>query len=325
MFNNFTLPSFFHRHSRACMFRSVLLLPALFWISLAPSYAASVSESKLPLGGHVVLTGSVALANLITLWTDDFTRQKPDIYISVADAGSAVGVEALLNGSANSVITDMPLSRQQEDRFTDLFGYAPTLVPVAMGGVVVYVNSLNPLQEISITQLDAIYSATLLCGTKQFLRNWGQLGVEGELSKNQITALGMTAANGSYQLFKQVALCNGDFHTDFQALAGPAAVEAALTNNTAAIGFYSSARHSAGIRALAIAPLAGEVAISPSIQSIQSGHYPLARMLNVVINLPPGEKASPALQSFLDYARSEAGQAVATEADYVPLPDIKED
>tara|TARA_R110001583_G_scaffold195499_1_gene374372 strand:+ start:33057 stop:34022 length:966 start_codon:yes stop_codon:yes gene_type:complete len=319
MFNNFILSFFFHRPWVAHKLRSLLQV-ALLSIFLAPSYAASVSETKLPLGGHAVLTGSVALANLITLWAEDFTERNPDVFITVADAGSAVGVEALLNGSANSVLTDMPLSRQQKQRFINRFGYAPTLFPVAMGGVVVYVNSLNPLQQISIPQLDAIYSATLLCGNSQLLDNWGQLGVQGELNKNQITAMGLTAAHGSYQLFKEVALCDGDFRSDFQALAGPAAVEAALTNNSAAIGFSSSARRSAGIRALAIAPQVGEVAVSPSIESIQSGRYPLARTLKVIINLPPGQNASPVIQAFLDYARSDAGQAVATQADYVPLP-----
>lgn len=112
MFNNLVLSFIFHCRSTARLLRSVLwLLPALLWISLVPSYAASVSESKLPLGGHVVVTGSVALANLISLWADDFTDRNPDVYITVADAGSAVGVEALLNGSADSVLTDMPLSR----------------------------------------------------------------------------------------------------------------------------------------------------------------------------------------------------------------------
>ena len=319
MFNNLAWSFVFYRRAITRVLRFVLLLPVLLWISLAPSYAASVSVPKPSSGGHVVVTGSVALANLISLWADDFTIHNPNVYITVSDAGSEVGVEALLNGSADSVLTDMPLSRQQEDRFVERFGYAPTLYPVAMGGVAVYVSSFNPLRQISIKQLDAIYSVTLLCGAGLPLRNWGQLGVKGELSKNQIIAMGMTTANGSYQLFKQVALCEGDFHANFQALAGPAAVETALMNNTAAIGFYSSARNSAGIRALAISPLVGEAAILPTIKSIQSGRYPLARKLSIIINLPPGSKASPAVQAFLDYALSTAGQKVATEAGYVPL------
>jgi phosphate transport system substrate-binding protein len=321
MLNNIVLLFSFHCRSTARLLRPMLLpvvlLPALLWISLAPSYAA---ESKLPLSGRVVVTGSVGLANLISLWADGFTDRNPRVFITVAGPGSAVGVEALLNGSADSVLTDMPLSRQEEERFMDRFGYAPTLFPVAMDGVAVYVSSFNPLLQISITQLDAIYSATLRCGAAQPLHNWGQLGVKGELSEDPITALGLTVASGAYLLFKHVALCDGDFLANFQALAGPAAVIAALTDNPAAIGFSSSARHSAGIRALAVAPQAGETAVFPSIQSIQSGRYPLVRSLNIILNIPAGRNADPAVQAFLDYARSVAGQAVATKAGYVPLP-----
>ena len=123
MFNNIVFSFVFHCRSIARLLRSVLLLvvllPALLCISLAPSYAASASESKLPPGGRVVVTGSVPLANLISLWADDFTYRNPRVSITVADAGTAVGVEALFNGTADSVITDMPLSRQEEERFMD--------------------------------------------------------------------------------------------------------------------------------------------------------------------------------------------------------------
>ena len=324
MFNNIVLSFSFHCRSTARLLRSLLLLglllPALLWIFLTPSYAASASESKPPLGGLVVVTGSVPLANLISLWADDFTYRNPRVAITVADAGSAVGVEALINGSADSVLTDMPLGRQEEERFMDRFGYAPTLFPVAMDGVVVYVSSLNSLRKISIPQLDAIYSTSLRCGAEQSLENWGQLGVKGEQGKDPITALGLTVTSGAYLLFKHVALCDGDFRANFQALAGPAAVEWALTNNPAAIGFYSSARDKAGIRALAIAPQTGDEAVSPSIKAIQSGRYPLVRRLSIILNIPPGRNADPAIQAFLDYAGSTAGQAVARKAGYVPLP-----
>jgi phosphate transport system substrate-binding protein len=319
MFNNIVLSSSFHCRSTARLFRS-LLLPVLLWTSLTPSYAAPASESKLPLGGRVVVTGSVPLANLISLWAEDFSYRNPRVAITVANGGSSVGVEALINGSADSVLIDMPLSRQEEERFMDRFGYAPTLFPVAMDGVVLYVNSLNSLRQISIPQLDAIYSASLRCGADQPFENWGQLGVKGEYSKDPITALGLTASSGAYLLFKHVALCDGDFRANFQALAGPSAVEWALTDNPAAIGFASSARHSTGIRALAIATHRDDEAVSPSIRAIQSGRYPLARRLSIIINIPPGRNAKPAIQAFLDYARSKAGQAVAKKAGYVPLP-----
>jgi phosphate transport system substrate-binding protein len=324
MFKNIVLSFSFCCHSSVRLLRSVplraVLLPVLLWIFVASSYAASTSESTLPAGGRVVVTGSGPLANLISLWADDFNDRSPRVSITVAGAGSTVGVEALLNGSADSVLTDMPLSRKEEARFMDRFGYAPTRFPVAMDGVAVYVSSLNPLREISIIQLDAIYSATFRCGARQPLQNWGQLGVKGEQSNNPITALGLTVNSGAYLLFKQVALCDGSFSANFQALAGPSAVGWALADNPAAIGFSSSARHLAGVRALAISAQEGEVAITPSIQSIQSGRYPLARKLNIILNIPTGGNVDPAVQAFLDYARSPAGQAVIQKAGYVPLP-----
>ena len=294
----------------------LLLLP---WALLISAYAAPPAANPPP-NGRVVVTGSVALSDLISLWADDFRRQNPDISITVADSGSAAGIDALINGSADAVLTSTSMSQQQADDFSNRYGYAPTVIPVAMGGVAVYVNSLNPLRQITLTQLDAIYSATLRCGARQPLRRWAKLGVKGELGSRPIAALGLTSDSGANLLFKQTALCDGDFRADFQALAGPAAVESALAANTAAIGFSSSALRSAGIRALAIIVHAGETAVSPSVAAIQSGRYPLARTLSVMLNIPPGQKAAPAVQAFLDYAHSAAGQAVVVKGGYVPLP-----
>ncbi len=301
-----------------------ILLPALllmlFGIFLAPGHTAPVSETMLPPTGRVVVTGSIALANLTNQWVDDLTSRNPAISITVADPGGAVGIEALLNGSADVVLASRLLSQLQMQRFTDRFGYAPAVVPVAMDGVAVYVNILNPLRQITLTQLDAIYSTTLRCGASRPLRNWGELGVKGQLGNESIAALGLTAASGAYLMFKHVVLCDGDFRADFQALVGPAAVEAALADNVAAIGFSSSALRSADILPLAVAKREGQRAIAPGVESIQARRYPLTRVLAVILNIPPGGNAAPAVQAFLNYARSAAGQEVAAKAGYVPLP-----
>jgi phosphate transport system substrate-binding protein len=311
------LMSFQHRFAARSLLPALLLL--LSWALLTSASAAPPAANPPP-SGRVVVTGSVALSNLISLWADDFSNQNPTISITVANPGSAVGLDALINGSADVVLSSISISQQQADDFANRFGYAPTLIPVAMDGVAVYVNSLNPLRQITLTQLDAIYSATLRCGAHQPLRRWAKLGVKGELGSHPIAALGLNTDTGANQLFKQIALCDGDFRTDFQALAGPGAVESGLIENPAAIGFSSSALRSASIHALAIIQRAGETAVSPSVAAIQNGRYPLARTFSVIINIPPGQKVAPAVQAFLDYARSSAGQAVAAKGGYVPLP-----
>ncbi len=288
---------------------------------LMPGYAAAQSDPPdLPSGNGIVVTGSVALANLITLWAEDFRERNPAVVITVADPGTAVGIEALLNGSADLVLTSMPLTQSQKNRFSERFGYLPSYVPVARDGVALYVNLLNPLQEITFLQLDAVYSATRRCGARQAIRKWSDLGVKGSRGERMITPLGLTSDTGAYLLFKHFVLCDGDFRADFQALAGPAAVQAALAGNPAAIGFSSSALRSADVRAVAVARREGETALLPSIETIQNGRYPLTRTLGIMLNIAPDEKPNPGVQEFLDYVRSAAGQAIAAKAGYVPLP-----
>ncbi len=296
-----------------------LLVPLWFFQTVGHA-AVPPSAPTPPPGGQVVVVGSAVLSDLVSRWAEGFGRVYPGIPVTVADTGSAAGIEALLNGSADVVLTSIPLSQRQKAQFTSHFGYAPTAVPVAMDGVAVYVSSLNPLREITLVQLDGIYSTTLRCGIRQPIGDWGELGVKGDLSDRPITSLGLTANSGAYQLFKRVALCDGDFHANFQALVGPEAVAAGLANNVAAIGFSSSALRSPDIRALAIARREGAPAITPTVQSIQTRQYPLAQVLSIILNITPDGNASPAVQAFLDYTRSAAGQAEAAKAGYVPLP-----
>ncbi len=295
----------------------LLLLSLLFSLGVR---AAPPPSAQPPSQGRVVLTGSTTLANLASDWAQSFSHVYPGITITVADPGSAVGLNALLSGTASAVLISTPLAPTEKNRFEQRHGYPPTLIPVAMDGVAIYVNSRNPLSRISLPQLDAIYSVERRCGARQAVQNWGALGVRGPLATATITPLGLDVNSGAYALFKQRALCGGDFHADFQALAGPAAVEAALASNPAAIGFSSSAMRAASIRAVPVASRDNTPAVLPTVSTIQTGHYPLARQLVIAVNLPVGKPLDPALQAFVDYARSPAGQVVAARAGYVPLP-----
>ncbi len=305
--------------------RSFPRLPGRRWIPtlvflLQCLCVSSIALAASPPAGHLVVTGSTALANLTTLWAEAFRLRYPLVRLTVADPGSAVGMEALLNGTAEAALLSMPLSERQQRRFIDRFGYPPQLVPVAMDGVAVFVNTANPLEHIALPQLDAIYSTTLRCGAPHPIRQWGELGVSGSLARRPITTVGLTVDSGATQLFRRVALCGGDFRTDFQAVAGPGGVQVAVSRDPSAMGYASSSLRDPALRALALARRAGEAAIAPTAEAIRSGRYPLARRLAIAYPLPPGRDVSPALQAFVDFARSAEGQAIASKAGYVELP-----
>lgn len=268
--------------------------------------------------GSLVLGGSVALADLTALWAQDFHRMHPLVKIVLSDAGSEAGIDALINGSADAVLLGKSPSRSQLDLFRDKYGYAPELIPVARDAVAVYVNALNPLRRITLVQLDAIFSVTHRC-SQTAITDWQQLGAPTRGESTRIQTYGLDDSTAVYQVFKQVALCGGDFNPDFQAMAGPGNVESAISSQPGAIGFSSSALRSAGIRPLAVARDNIDKAVAPDIDAITHERYPMSRVLSIAVNTPAGESLPPLLRAFVDYILSASGQDTARKAGYAPL------
>ncbi len=284
--------------------------------------ANAVEATKLPapVEGRLVITGSVALSNLMTYWTQAFLARNPLITVTIADPGGTAGIEALVNGTTDIVLTSTPISRKQKEAFEVRFGYPPHVIPVAMDAVAVYVNDSNPLTSIALQDLDAVFSSTYRCGETQPIQSWDALGVKGTVAQQRITIYGLTVDTGANSLFRETAMCGGDFIKDFQALAGPEAVESALISDSAGIGFSSSAMRSTGIHTLAISPHKDALAVAPTPDAIRSGQYPMSRTLGIAINQPMNQPLSSALQAFIDFILSPEGQSIATKAGYVSLP-----
>jgi phosphate transport system substrate-binding protein len=226
----------------------------------------------------------------------------------------------LINGIADIALTRTPISSKQKEAFEARFGYAPHVIPLAMDAVAVYVNDANPLTSIILQDLDAVYSSTYRCGKPQPIHTWDALGVKGPMAQQPINVYGLTVATGTNSLFRETALCGGDFIKDFQALAGPAAIVNALISDDTGIGFSSSSMTSSGIHMLAIAPHKDAFAIAPTPDAIRSGQYPISRTLGIAINQPKNQPLSPVLQAFIKFVLSPEGQSIATKAGYVSLP-----
>jgi phosphate transport system substrate-binding protein len=282
--------------------------------------AVETTKPPVPVEGRLVVTGSVALSNLMTYWTQAFSERNPLITVTIADPGGTAGIEALINGTTDIALTSTPISHKQKEAFEARFGYPPQVIPMAMDAVVVYVNNSNPLTSIALQDLDAVFSSTYRCGETQPIQSWDALGVKGTMAQQRITVYGLTVDTGATSLFRETALCGGDFIKDFQALAGPEAVESALISDSAGIGFSSSAMRSAGIRTLAIVPHKDALAVAPTPDAIRSGQYPMSRTLGIAINQPMNQPLSLALQAFIDFVLSPEGQSIATKAGYVSLP-----
>jgi len=270
--------------------------------------------------GNLSSTGSDTLANLMTLWTEYFKREYPNINIQVQAPGSSTAPPALTQGTVNFG----PMSRRMKDRelqaFQSRFGYRPTAVRVALDAVVVYVHRDNPLDSIALTELDAVFSVTRRCGAERVIDRWGQLGLEGSWRLRPIQLYGRNSVSGTYGYFKQVALCSGDFRNQVNEQPGSASVVQAVASSLNGIGYSGIGYLTSNVKALALARNEITPPVQASPAAVLDGSYPLTRYLYMYVNKSPGRPLPPVEREFLRMVLSRQGQEIVAKDGYVPLP-----
>ena len=269
--------------------------------------------------GTLSSVGSDTLANLMTLWTEEFKRQYPNVNIQVQAAGSSTAPPALTEGTSNFG----PMSRQMKDKeiqaFEKKMGYKPTAIPVAIDALAVFVHKDNPIEGLSLAQIDSIFSATRTCGYEKQLKAWGQLGIPGPLSNADIQLYGRNSVSGTYGYFKKIALCDGDFKNSVNEQPGSASVVQSVSVSRNGIGYSGMGYRTSGVKALPISLADDGQFVDATPETAITGEYPLARALFMYVNKAPNKPLSPLEREFVKLVLSKAGQEVVVKDGYVPL------
>jgi len=286
--------------------RSIEIDPAL------PSY-----QKQSFLTGNLNSIGSDTLNNQLTLWAEAFKAIYPTVNIQIEGKGSATAPPALIEGTAQIAPMSRPMKREELEAFQRRFGYPPTEVRVAIDSLAVFVHKDNPLEYITLEQIDGIFSATLKRGGKK-IKTWGDLGLKGDWERQNISIFGRNSASGTYGFFKEVALANGDFCSTVKEQPGSSAVVQAVGTDLYAIGYSGVAYITSSVRALPI--LHDGYIARPAYQDCLDGRYPLARFLLIYTNLNPEVGLDPLTREFLLFILSKEGQTIVRDLGYYPLP-----
>ena len=269
--------------------------------------------------GNLSSVGSDTLANLMTMWAEEFNRQYPNVNIQIQAAGSSTAPPALTEGTSNIG----PMSREMKDdelvAFEDKYGYKPTAIPVAIDALAVLVNKDNPIKGLTIPQVDAIFSSTRKCGHEGDIETWGAAGVAVWGTKS-IQLYGRNSVSGTYGYFKEHALCKGDFKSNVNEQPGSASVVQSVTSSVNGIGYSGMGYTTSGVRMVPLAKKAGEAFVDATPENAIKGSYPLTRYLYVYVNKKPNQPLAPLENEFMKMVLSKAGQQVVIKDGYIPLP-----
>jgi phosphate transport system substrate-binding protein len=270
--------------------------------------------------GTISSVGSDTLANLMTLWAEEFKRIYPNVNVQIQAAGSSTVPPALAEGTANLG----PMSRLMKDSeiqsFEKKYGYKPTPVAVAVDAMAVFVNKDNPIEGLTLQQVDAVFSSTRTCGAPTEVTTWGQLGLSGFWTGRRIQLYGRNSVSGTYGYFKEHALCKGDFKNNVNEQPGSASVVQSVSTSLNGIGYSGIGYATSSVRRVPLASIPGAPFVPASAENALDGSYPLARLLYVYVNKPPGKPLDPVADQFLRMVLSATGQGLVSRDGYIPLP-----
>src|SRR4030095_2927839 len=167
----------------------------------------------------ITLKGSDTMVLLGQRWAEVYMKKNPGSRIQVTGGGSGTGIAALINGTTDICEASRPLKDKEKEDAKAKRGAAVVEIPVAVDGLAIYLNSANPIKELSLDQIKGIYTGKIT--------NWKDVGGK----DGKIIAYSRENNSVTYAYFKEHVLANGDFHPTIQTLPGTSAVTNAVAKD----------------------------------------------------------------------------------------------
>lgn len=302
------------------------------------------------------------LHGLVNQWESAYLKHNPELKIADNPGGSDAAIGVLQHGIAEIAVFGRELELNDYLGFFENKGYNPTEVTIASGsydvsgaswGLLIFVNRDNPLAQLTLQQLDAIFGSERTGGYEGFvwkpenargaqenIRTWGQLGLTGEWAGREIQTYGY-AAGGMAHFFEIEVLhgsnkWNGNYRqyvengtkilTPGRESAGVLAMLAELEKDRYGIAWagmpqWKQVPQVQGIKTIALAAKPGGPFVAPSKATFADRTYPLTRSVYIYLDKEPGRPLSPKVKDFVKFVLSAEGQEIVRrQGVYFPLP-----
>ena len=255
--------------------------------------------------------GSDTMVNVAQVWAEEYGKVAPDVEIEVSGGGSGVGIAALLKGAVDIANASRDLKPSEAEQAEKNTGKKPVGFNVGYDALAVYIHKDNPLSEITLEQLTALYAE----GGKT--TRWSELGVKiPGVTDDTIVRVSRQSSSGTYEFFREHALGNKDFRMGSRDLNGSKEVVELVGSTPTAIGYSGMGYATAAVKMLKVTSKPGSPAIAPTVAAVHDKTYPLARSLHLyTLGDPQG-----AVKGYIDWILSDAGQKVVEDSGYVPVP-----
>ncbi len=221
--------------------------------------------------------------------------EQTGVSVLVSGLGSSAGIEAVSNDTADIATSSRGLNAQEQE-------LGLTTIPIAHDGIAVIVNPENPVQNLSVEQLRAIYAGQIT--------NWSDVGGE-DLA---IQLVNRDEASGTREAFKSIIMDGEPFDRRAAVLSGTGQVRDVVSRTRGAIGYISmgfveSKYAETQVRAINVNH------VEPTEKTVASGGYPISRDLYFFTKGEPSAEA----QGYIEYVLSDEMDEQIREAGFIPV------
>ena len=272
--------------------------------------ACSGSGPAAPSAAQTALTnvGSDTMVNLALAWVEAYEQVQPDVSVSVTGGGSGTGLAALINGTVDIANASRPIKDEERQKAREN-GAEPVEFVVARDAIAVIVNPANPVNQLSLPQLSAIYSGQIT--------NWAQVGGE----DRPIVLLSRETNSGTHVYFLENVLRLGQkdnqtlFSPDTLLMPSSEGISAEIRQNPNAIGYDGLGYVTADMKTVSVAKADGGPFILPTIATVNDQSYPIARDLYMYTRGEPGG----VVKDYLDWILGSQAQKIVADLGFVPV------
>ena len=222
----------------------------------------------------VTTDGSTSMEKVIGTLGEAF-KEKEGIDVTYNPTGSGSGIQAVSEGRCDIGLSSRALKDDEKATLTETV--------VALDGIAMIVNPENPVSDLSVDQIAAIYTGEIT--------NWSEVGG----NDAEIVLIGREAGSGTRDGFESITKTT-DKCQYRQELTSTGDVITTVSQNPDAIGYASLSSVKDSVKALTVG------GVAPTEDTVKDGSYVIQRPFVLVTK--DGTKLSEAAQTFFDYALS---------------------
>ncbi len=266
------------------------------WLAVL-AFVFVILAANTVFAGSLRLDGSTTVLPIAQKITEAFMKEFPEVSISVSGGGSGNGIKAIIDSTAD-IANSSRFIKNEEVKLAVEKGAYPVPFAIAYDCIVPVVNPANPVKDITMEQLKAIYMGKMT--------NWKDLGGPG----GEIVVISRDTSSGTYEVWEEKVMKKERVFPGALLQASNGAITQAVSKNKNAIGYIGIGYVDKSVKALTVNGIPGNE------ETTLSGKFPIARPLFMFTR---GWPTGDALK-FINYVLNpHKGQKFVKEAGFVPL------